>query len=160
SAADIFESDKGVGSALVPGAAQAFLEQLETAACDIGKQRLAVAKMPIGSGRADPGRAGSIGEGKPRRPLLGDQVERGADQRLAQIAVVIAATTGRLIVSRPAHGRYSTTSRRYANGGGMAEDRKLTLFHSPNTRSSGTLILLEELGVPYELHVLNMKAGE
>ena len=42
----------------------------------------------------------------------------------------------------------------------MAEDRKLTLFHSPNTRSSGALTLLEELGVPYELHVLNMKAGE
>jgi glutathione S-transferase len=42
----------------------------------------------------------------------------------------------------------------------MTDDRKVTLFHSPNTRSSGTLTLLEELGVPYELHVLNMKAGE
>ena len=42
----------------------------------------------------------------------------------------------------------------------MADDRKVTLFHSPNTRSSGVLTLLEELGVPYELHVLNMKAGE
>ena len=42
----------------------------------------------------------------------------------------------------------------------MTDDRKVTLFHSPNTRSSGSLILLEELGVPYELHVLNMKAGE
>jgi glutathione S-transferase len=42
----------------------------------------------------------------------------------------------------------------------MSDDRKITLFHSPNTRSSGALTLLEELGVPYELHVLNMKAGE
>ncbi len=42
----------------------------------------------------------------------------------------------------------------------MNADRKVTLYHSPNTRSSGTLILLEELGVPYDLHVLNMKAGE
>src|SRR5260370_697194 len=42
----------------------------------------------------------------------------------------------------------------------MADDRKVTLFHSPNTRSSGALPLLEELGVPYELRVLNMKAGE
>jgi len=42
----------------------------------------------------------------------------------------------------------------------MAEDSKLTLFHSPNTRSSGVLTLLEELGVPYDLRVLNMKAGE
>jgi glutathione S-transferase len=39
-------------------------------------------------------------------------------------------------------------------------DRKVTLYHAPNTRSSGALILLEELGVPYDLHVLNMKAGE
>jgi glutathione S-transferase len=37
---------------------------------------------------------------------------------------------------------------------------ELTLFHSPNTRSTGALTLLEELGVPYRLHVLNMKAGE
>ncbi|HKM63530.1 MAG TPA: glutathione S-transferase [Acidisphaera sp.] len=32
----------------------------------------------------------------------------------------------------------------------------LTLFHSPRTRSSTTLILLEELGVPYEVHLLDM----
>jgi glutathione S-transferase len=36
----------------------------------------------------------------------------------------------------------------------------ITFYHSPNTRSSGTRILLEELGAPYELHALNMKAGE
>src|SRR4029077_14510816 len=114
----------------------------------------------VGSRRADPGRASSIGEGEPRRPLFGNQVERGADQCLAQIAVVIAATSRRLIVSRPVHARYSTTRRQQTNGDGMADDRKVTLFHSPNTRSSGALTLLEELGVPYELHVLNMKSGE
>jgi glutathione S-transferase len=42
----------------------------------------------------------------------------------------------------------------------MKSSRKITFFHSPNTRSTGVLILLEELGVPYELTVLNMKAGE
>jgi glutathione S-transferase len=42
----------------------------------------------------------------------------------------------------------------------MNEDRKVTLYHSPNTRSSGAFTLLEELGAPYELSVLNMKAGE
>src|SRR6266436_3010905 len=42
----------------------------------------------------------------------------------------------------------------------MGIDRKVTLYHSPNTRSSGSLILLEELGAPYELHVLDMEAGE
>ena len=42
----------------------------------------------------------------------------------------------------------------------MNAERTLTFFHSPNTRSGGTRILLEELGVPYQLHALNMKAGE
>lgn len=42
----------------------------------------------------------------------------------------------------------------------MNVSRQVTLFHSPNTRSAGALILLEELGADYRLHVLNMKAGE
>lgn len=42
----------------------------------------------------------------------------------------------------------------------MSHDRHVTLFHSPNTRSTGALILLEELGADYALHPLNMKAGE
>lgn len=42
----------------------------------------------------------------------------------------------------------------------MAADPKLTFYHSPQTRSSAVLTLLEELGAPYDLHVLNMKAGE
>jgi glutathione S-transferase len=37
---------------------------------------------------------------------------------------------------------------------------RVSFFHSPNTRSSGALTLLEELGADYDLHVLNMKAGE
>ncbi|MDO9440069.1 MAG: glutathione S-transferase family protein [Beijerinckiaceae bacterium] len=37
---------------------------------------------------------------------------------------------------------------------------QITLYHSPNTRSSGVRILLEELQAPYRLHVLNMRAGE
>ena len=36
----------------------------------------------------------------------------------------------------------------------------LRFFHSPRTRSTGVLTLLEELGADYELHVLNTKAGE
>jgi len=42
----------------------------------------------------------------------------------------------------------------------MNSDRQVTLFHSPNTRSSGALVLLEELGADYRLHVLDMKASE
>jgi glutathione S-transferase len=37
---------------------------------------------------------------------------------------------------------------------------KLTFYHSPNTRSFGTLVLLHELGADYDLHALNMKANE
>ena len=36
----------------------------------------------------------------------------------------------------------------------------VTLFHAPHTRSSGTLRLLEEMGVPYRLQVLDLKKGE
>jgi len=42
----------------------------------------------------------------------------------------------------------------------MITNDTITLFHAPQSRSSGALTLLEELGAPYELHVLNMKAGE
>ena len=36
----------------------------------------------------------------------------------------------------------------------------ITFFHGPQTRSSGVAVLIEELGVPVDLRVLNMKAGE
>ena len=39
-------------------------------------------------------------------------------------------------------------------------DPTVTLFHAPRTRSSGVLLLLEELGAPYRLEVLDQKAGE
>jgi len=42
----------------------------------------------------------------------------------------------------------------------MPTQSGLTLFHAPNTRSSGVLVLLEELGADFDLHVLNMKASE
>ena len=42
----------------------------------------------------------------------------------------------------------------------MTRNRRVIFYHSPRTRSSGTLALLEELGADYELLVLNMKTGE
>lgn len=42
----------------------------------------------------------------------------------------------------------------------MSQTAPITFFHSPQTRSSGTLTLLEELGAPFELKLINMKAGE
>ena len=42
----------------------------------------------------------------------------------------------------------------------MPASRHVTLFHSPQSRSAGALILLEELAADYALHVLNLKKGE
>ena len=42
----------------------------------------------------------------------------------------------------------------------MSDDRVLAFYHSPHTRSSGVLALLEELDAPYELRIVNQKAGE
>lgn len=42
----------------------------------------------------------------------------------------------------------------------MATDEPITLFYAPNTRASGVRILLEELRAPYQLQLLNFKAGE
>lgn len=36
----------------------------------------------------------------------------------------------------------------------------LTLYHSPQTRGTGVLFLLEELGVPYQLKLVDLKQGE
>ena len=42
----------------------------------------------------------------------------------------------------------------------MATTEKITVFHCPQTRSSGTIALLEELGAPYQLHPVNLKSGQ
>lgn len=42
----------------------------------------------------------------------------------------------------------------------MNDDDMIILFHCPQSRSTATLTLLQELGAPYELQILNMKAGE
>ena len=42
----------------------------------------------------------------------------------------------------------------------MPATSELTLYHAAPSRSSGALSLLEELGVPYRLHLLDLKAGE
>jgi len=42
----------------------------------------------------------------------------------------------------------------------MSTDAALTLYHAPNTRSFGTRVLLDELGVEYRLHAIDVLAGE
>lgn len=42
----------------------------------------------------------------------------------------------------------------------MSTDKHVTFYHSPNSRSAGVLVLLEELNADYDTFVLNLKAGE
>lgn len=42
----------------------------------------------------------------------------------------------------------------------MSVADEITLFHAPNSRSTGVLTLLEELGAPYRLEVVNLKTGQ
>jgi len=42
----------------------------------------------------------------------------------------------------------------------MTTDRRITLYHAPRTRSTSTLLLLEELGAEYDLHVLDLARGQ
>ena len=42
----------------------------------------------------------------------------------------------------------------------MTQTRSITLYYSPQTRATGARVLIEELKVPYDLQVLNMKTGE
>jgi glutathione S-transferase len=37
---------------------------------------------------------------------------------------------------------------------------KVTLYYAPNSRGGATMLLLEELGAPYDLKILNLKKGE
>ena len=41
-----------------------------------------------------------------------------------------------------------------------AASRRIDFYHSPQSRSAGTLVLLEELGADYTLHALDLSKGE
>ena len=97
------ERDIGIGLAVVPGLLQRIAKQLEAALGDVRHQGVAVAEMAVRRRGADPRRARGIGEGEAGRPLLADQVKRGPDQRLAQIAVVVALAALGPVVLRPSH---------------------------------------------------------
>jgi glutathione S-transferase len=57
--------------------------------------------------------------------------------------------------------RYKLRHRKPARGNpAMTDPNRIMLYYSPQSRATGTRVLLEELGAPYDLHVLNMKAGE
>src|ERR1700677_2113494 len=89
--AEPIQRGESVGAPAIPGARQRRLELLEAAQSHARHQFVAVAEMPIGRCRADPGEASGFGESESGRSLGRDQLQRGADQGLTQIAVMIAA---------------------------------------------------------------------
>jgi len=42
----------------------------------------------------------------------------------------------------------------------MNTTHRIVFHHAPNSRSTSTLMLLEELGAQYDMHVMNLAAGE
>src|SRR5512139_3238237 len=93
--------------ALVPGARERLLETHETLLGNVGKKLVAVAIVAVRRSGTDAGPARRFGKSEARRTLLGDQFQRRTDQRLLEVAVVVAA---RLLpprfaaaVLRPAH---------------------------------------------------------
>ena len=76
-----------------------------------GKQFVAVAEMPVRRRGADARHARGIGKGEAGRPLFRDQIERCLQQRLFQIAVMVAAL-GAAIFLAPAHVKGFYMSRR------------------------------------------------
>jgi glutathione S-transferase len=71
-----------------------------------------------------------------------------------------ATTTGR--TRQPKYGIYKVDTETSFMMPNMysGTDRKVIFFHAPQSRSGGTLALLEELGADYELRLLNLKQGE
>src|SRR6185437_2734782 len=67
------------------------------------EQILGVAEMTVGRGRTDTGEPRGLGDGEAGGPLLGNQMERRIEQRLAQIAVMVTAPLIVAAWSRPAH---------------------------------------------------------
>ena len=106
---------------------------------------------------------------QPRRRFRAAGVDGGLDRRPS--AGLRMPRVGSLRVTGEVHGGsrlallYNTwraPGSRVPPGGLEMADLKgsLVFWHSPNTRSTGARILLEELGAPHEMRVLNVKTGE
>src|SRR6266487_2450704 len=113
----VLEGGKRRGAAVVPGALELGAEALESLPRDVGDEPLPVAVMPIGRGRAHAGGARGFRKREAGQAALGDEVERRPDQRLAQVAVMVAAPPRRRPASRPAHVRISYMNRAARAGG-------------------------------------------
>src|SRR5262249_56678979 len=75
----------------------------EAALRHIGHELVAIAEMPVGRRRTDPGPARRLSEGEAGGPLLRNQFQRRVNQGLFQIAVVVAARARPSALPGPAH---------------------------------------------------------
>ena len=69
----------------------------------LGHQFLAVAEMPVRRRGAHPGQACGLGDGEAGWPLFANQAQRALNERLPQIAMMIATPPGPAML--PAHVR-------------------------------------------------------
>src|SRR4029077_2155417 len=99
--AKVLESGERVWSAVVPGLGERRLEALEAADRHVHHELVAVAEMAIGCRLDDPRRARGLGEGEAERALGRDQLQRRVDQRLLEVAVMVAPAPTPAI--RPSH---------------------------------------------------------
>ncbi len=90
-AARRLERGKCGGLALVVGVIEKVGEHLIALPGSFGDEILAAFKMTVDSGGGDARLARGLGQRKSGRALFGDQRKAGVDERLAQVAVVIAA---------------------------------------------------------------------
>src|SRR5262245_7244546 len=102
-AAKALERRRWARAPVVPGRGEALGETLEALARHVRHQGIAVAEMAVRRRRTDAGLPRRLGKREAGGTFLRNEVERGADQRLAQIAMVIAAPSA-AAVSGPAHG--------------------------------------------------------
>ena len=132
---EVSKCSERIGTAAVPGLPQGSLELLETAPRDIGQELVAVAEVPIRSCGAHAGPAGCLREGDPCRPFLRDQDQRGPDQRLLEIAMVITAGTRWAALFGPAH-----VKRIYMTRPGRSNRRTLETIPPAQYRVIGGLL--------------------
>ncbi len=80
----------GSGRPSFQAVASRFRQVVEAAPGQFGHQGAAVAEVAIRRGGADPRGPCQLGEGKAAQPALADKAARRFDQRLAQVAVMVA----------------------------------------------------------------------
>ena len=90
-AAEILEGRERRRDAVVPRKIQPRGKALEAVAGELGKERIAVAEMPVRRGGAYAGEPCRLGEAEAGRSILLDQLAGRLEQDLFQIAVMIGA---------------------------------------------------------------------